>query len=84
MRVMPGLEFGTWFCLMFPRGTPAPIIAAMNRTVNEILEDPDARTRLVATGLDIFGGAPGRVSEHLASELRRHAELVRLSGARMD
>lgn len=81
---MPGLEFGTWFCLMFPKGTPAPIIATMNRVVNEILEEPEARGRLSATGLDIFGGPPGRVSEHLAAELRRHAELVRLSGARMD
>ncbi|MBC7432063.1 MAG: tripartite tricarboxylate transporter substrate binding protein [Rubritepida sp.] len=81
---MPGLEFGTWFCLMFPRGTPAAIIATMNRTVNEILEDPESRARLVATGLDIFGGTPQRVTEHLTAELRRHAELVRLSGARME
>ena len=81
---MPGLEFGTWFCLMFPRGTPAPIIATMNRTVNEILENPESRARLVATGLDIFGGPPERVTEHLTAELRRHAELVRASGARME
>ena len=80
---MPGLEFGTWFCLMFPKGTPAPIVAAMNRVVNEILEDPEARARLVATGLDIFGGPTGRVTEHLTAELRRHAELVRVSGARI-
>ena len=81
---MPGLEFGTWFCLMFPRGTPAPIVARMNGVVNEILEDPEARTRLMATGLDIFGGPPARVSQHLAAELPRHAALVRQSGARMD
>jgi tripartite-type tricarboxylate transporter receptor subunit TctC len=81
---MPGLEFGTWFCLMFPRGTPAAIVVSMNRTLNEILEEPEARARLVATGLDIFGGAPSRVSEHLAAELGRHAALVRQSGARMD
>lgn len=80
---MPGLEFGTWFCLMFPKGTPAPIVTAMNRVVNEILENPEARARLVATGLDVFGGTPERVTEHLTAELRRHAELVRLSGARM-
>ncbi len=80
---MPGLEFGTWFCLMFPKGTPAPIISAMNRVVNEILAEPEARARLVATGLDIFGGPPERLTEHLTAEMRRHAELVRLSGARI-
>ncbi len=80
---MPGLEFGTWFCLMFPKGTPQPIVTAMNRVVNEILAEPEARARLVATGLDVFGGTPERVTEHLTAELRRHAELVRISGARI-
>ena len=80
---MPGLEFGTWFCLMFPKGTPRAIVTAMNRVVNEILAEPEARARLVATGLDVFGGTPERVTEHLTAELRRHAELVRISGARI-
>ena len=81
---MPGLVFGTWFCLMFPRGTPPAIIATMNRITNEILVDAEARPRLEAQGLEIMGGAPQQVTEHLTAELRRHAELVRFSGARME
>ncbi|RVT98756.1 tripartite tricarboxylate transporter substrate binding protein [Rhodovarius crocodyli] len=81
---MPGLEFGTWFCLMFPRGTPQPIVAAMNRLVNEILADEDAKTRLAAQGLDILGGPPQRLTEFLTAEIRRHGELVRASGASMN
>lgn len=81
---MPGLEFGTWFCLMFPRGTPQPIVQAMNRLVNEILRDPDAQQRLAAQGLDILGGTPQRLTEFLTSEIRRHGDLVRASGASMN
>ncbi|WP_160121202.1 Bug family tripartite tricarboxylate transporter substrate binding protein [Rhodovarius lipocyclicus] len=81
---MPGLEFGTWFCLMFPRGTPQPIVQAMNRLVNEILQDRDAQQRLAAQGLDILGGTPQRLTEFLTSEIRRHGELVRASGASMN
>jgi tripartite-type tricarboxylate transporter receptor subunit TctC len=81
---MPGLVFGTWFCLMFPRGTPASIIATMNRITNEILVDAEARPRLEAQGLEIMGGTPQRVTDQLTAELRRHAELVRFSGARME
>ena len=81
---MPGLEFGSWFCLMAPRGTPAPIRAAMNRLVNEIMTEPDSRARLEAQGLDILGGAPERLTALLTSELRRHADLVRFSGASID
>ncbi|MBS7809670.1 Bug family tripartite tricarboxylate transporter substrate binding protein [Roseococcus pinisoli] len=77
---MPGLEFGSWFCLMLPRRTPAPIAQALNALVNEILQDPEGRQRLEAQGLDIIGGEPGRLSALLESELQRHAALVRFAG----
>jgi len=81
---MPGLEFGSWFCLMLPKGTPAPIQQALNALVNEILTEPESRARFAAQGLDIIGGAPDRLSTLLASEIRRHAELVRVSGTRLE
>ncbi|WP_424814067.1 Bug family tripartite tricarboxylate transporter substrate binding protein [Roseococcus sp. YIM B11640] len=77
---MPGLEFGSWFCLMLPKGTPAPITQALNGLVNEILAEPESRARFEAQGLDIIGGGPERLTALLDSELRRHAELVRFSG----
>lgn len=77
---MPGLEFGSWFCLMYPKGTPAPIVQALNGLVNEILQDPEGRQRLEAQGLDIIGGGPERLTALLDSELQRHAALVRFAG----
>ena len=81
---MPGLEFGSWFCLMLPRATPAPIVQVLNAIVNEILEDPESRARFVAQGLDIIGGPPERLSNLLASEIPRHAALVQASGTRLE
>ena len=81
---MAGLEFGSWFCLMAPRGTPAPIRGAMNRLVNEVLAEAESRAKLEAQGLDIIGGAPERLTTLLTSELQRHRELVRFSGASID
>jgi tripartite-type tricarboxylate transporter receptor subunit TctC len=81
---MPQLVFGTWFCVMAPRNTPAPIVQAMNRLLNAILEAPESRERLLAQGLDLIGGGPERLSALLASELRTHAELVRFAGLRVE
>ncbi|MCS6890429.1 MAG: tripartite tricarboxylate transporter substrate binding protein [Rhodovarius sp.] len=81
---MPGLVFGTWFCLMLPRGTPAAIRDALNRLVNEVLAEPEARARLEAQGLDILGGTPDRLAQHLRAEIAAHAELVRFAGIRLD
>ena len=77
---MPGLEFGSWFCLMYPKGTPQPIVQALNAVANEVLQDPEGRQRLQAQGLDIIGGEPERLTALLASELERHAALVRFAG----
>lgn len=81
---MPGLEFGSWFAVLAPRGTPAPIRAAMNRLLNEILAQPESRARVEAQGLDIIGGEPERLTALLEAELVRHAELVRFAGVRLD
>jgi tripartite-type tricarboxylate transporter receptor subunit TctC len=81
---MPGLVFGTWFGLLAPKGTPAPIIARMNREVNAILADEGARGRLVQAGLAVGGGTPEQFAAFLDSEIRSHAELVRAAGVRID
>jgi tripartite-type tricarboxylate transporter receptor subunit TctC len=81
---MPGLTFGTWFGILAPKGTPQPIIAEVNRVANEVIADPVGKERLEAAGLELYGGPPSRLAEHLASELTRHAEIVRVSGARIE
>jgi tripartite-type tricarboxylate transporter receptor subunit TctC len=82
---MPGLAFGTWFCLMLPRGADPALIARLNALANEILADPEARQRLEAAGMALDGGGtPERLTEYLREEIARHAELVRISGTRIN
>lgn len=81
---LAGLTFGTWFMVMAPKGTPAAIIDRMNALVNEVLADPEARQRLEAAGLVLLGGTRARAAEFLGVEIRRHAEIVRISGARVE
>ena len=82
---MPGLAFGTWFCLMLPKGAEPALVARLNTLANEVLADPVARQRLEAAGMAFDGGGtPERLAAYLAEELVRHAELVRISGARVN
>jgi tripartite-type tricarboxylate transporter receptor subunit TctC len=53
-----GAESVTWFGLSVPAGTPAAVIATLNRACNAILETPDVRTRLAALGVTPVGGTP--------------------------
>lgn len=82
---MPGLTFGTWFCLMLPHGADPALVARLNTVANEVLADPVARQRLQAAGMALDGGGtPERLATLLREELVRHAELVRISGARVN
>jgi len=82
---MPGLTFGTWFCLMLPRGADPALVTRLNALSNEILSDPEARRRLEAAGLALDGGGtPERLAQYLREEIATHAELVRISGARVN
>ena len=44
--VLPGYDVTTWYGLFAPRGTPAPIIAKLNKVLNESLADDTVRKRL--------------------------------------
>lgn len=81
---MPGLVFGTWFAILAPRGTDPGVLARMNALSNEVLADPEARKRLETAGLEVLGGTPEALAQHLRAEIAAHAELVRRSGVRID
>src|SRR5438045_403862 len=48
----PGFEAGSWVGLFAPRGTPADVIAMLNRGVNDMLADRVIESRLVEEGAD--------------------------------
>jgi tripartite-type tricarboxylate transporter receptor subunit TctC len=82
---MPGLVFGTWFCLMLPRGADPALVSRLNALANEILADREARARLEQAGMALDGGGtPERLAEFLRAEIASHAELVRISGAKVN
>src|SRR5258705_9325716 len=60
---MPELEVETWYAMFAPAGTPAPIVAKVNREMNELLEEADVKDVIAKQGLVPEGGAPGALGE---------------------
>ena len=69
---LPGFRSITWFALAAPPGTPAPLVAKINRDTVEVLKDPQVSERLHQ--------ASARSGRHDAGGngaiLRRRAETV--------
>lgn len=65
-----------WFGYMAPRGTPAHVVARLNRMLNEANADPAVQTRLRDLGARPEGGPPERFAAHVRSEIARWREVV--------
>lgn len=75
----PGFEAGSWFGFFAPKGTPQPVIALLNRTVNEVL--PLLESQLVREGADPVGGTPEQFGRFTENEYKKWKAIVQASGA---
>jgi tripartite-type tricarboxylate transporter receptor subunit TctC len=57
----------TWFGLVVPAGTPAPVVQRLNRATNQALQQPALRARLAQLGVTPLGGTPIHL-EHLVAQ----------------
>jgi tripartite-type tricarboxylate transporter receptor subunit TctC len=70
---LPALSLTSWAGLAAPAGTPAPIIAALNREVNAALRSEEARALVTRMGIATVGGS----AEDMAARIAREAPLYR-------
>lgn len=75
----PGFSAGSWFGFFAPKGTPEPVIALLNQTVNEIL--PSLEEQMVREGADPVGGTPAQFGQFTQKEYEKWKVIVRESGA---
>ena len=62
---------------MAPRGTPAPVIARLNRSVVEALATPGVQQRLSAAGVDGEASTPEALAAFLDAEREKWGRVVR-------
>ena len=72
----PELVSSTWFALMAPKGTPTDIVQRLNTAVNEILQEPLVKQRLLSLGAQTLGGPPHAVDQRLAHDLTKWKKVV--------
>jgi tripartite-type tricarboxylate transporter receptor subunit TctC len=71
-----------WAGLMAPPRTPAPIVAKLNATVQEILQSAEAKTNLARLNVLLRPGSTQDFAAVIARDVPRWSEMARESGAR--
>ena len=69
--LLPGYDVTTWYGVFVPHGTPKPIIAKLNTTLNAIVAEPDVRDRLTKAGVIVKSGSPEEFGKLMETELDR-------------
>ena len=78
------LEIETWYGVLAPGATPAPIVARLNADFNAVLQQPDIREPLARQGMDPAGGPPDRFGGLVRSELARWSRVVAAAKIKLD
>ena len=83
-EILPGYEVRLWNGLLAPAATPRPVIERIAYETNEVLRTPQMREKLAQQGSAPAGGTPEEFGNFIRAELPKWAELVRISGARIE
>jgi tripartite-type tricarboxylate transporter receptor subunit TctC len=81
---IPGVYAGAWYGVMAPAGTPREIVERLNRDLNAVLAAPEMKKRMIEFGAEIGGGSTESFGQFMASEVKRYAEVVKVSGAKVE
>jgi tripartite-type tricarboxylate transporter receptor subunit TctC len=81
---LPDLEVETWYAIFAPAGTPAAIVARLNRDVNELLKEADVRGVLAKQGLEPAGGTPEALGARVERDLASWTRVVKAAGIKAD
>ncbi|HEY8359250.1 MAG TPA: tripartite tricarboxylate transporter substrate binding protein [Ramlibacter sp.] len=77
-------EATAWVAIMAPKGTPPEVVRALHKALSEVWLDADVKASVAAIGGEAVLGTPEQLQAKLASELKRWALAVKVSGAKVD
>jgi tripartite-type tricarboxylate transporter receptor subunit TctC len=78
--VAPNYDVTTWYGLYGPKGMPKPVLAKLNKVLNEILEEPETKSRLTKTGVIVKGSTPEAWAEFVAAEYKKWSAVREKAG----
>ena len=78
-----GFEASSWFGLVVPARTPAPIVERLAAETAKALQDPEMRARFDQLGARLVGNSPAQFSQLVARERAAWGEVIRSAGIKL-
>ncbi|HUQ25701.1 MAG TPA: tripartite tricarboxylate transporter substrate binding protein [Burkholderiales bacterium] len=81
---LPGFDIGSWFGLLAPAGTPAPIVSRLNAETVKVLGRSDVQATLGAQGLELAPGSPEQFAAHIKSEIAKFSRIAKAANIKAE
>ncbi len=70
----------SWYGFIAPHGTPAAVIAKLNRSITDAIADPSVKERLTKAGVVVRGSSPGAFGSYIKVEFVRWNQVREAAG----
>lgn len=77
---MPGFRAAISYGIYVRSGTPAAVVATLNRNVQSVLDDPGYRKQMGALGFELTGGTPQQLTAYVQTERKKWIPIIRKLG----
>lgn len=83
-ETVPGYDASFWYGVFAPAGTASEIVTRINADVVKLLALPEVRERIEALGVVPVGNTLAQFSAQARSDMAKWAQIVKVSGAKID
>ena len=83
-ETVPGYEASALFGMGAPKKTPPEIIAKLNAAVNEVLQEPAIKARLIDLGGEPLVGPPEAFGKMIVAETEKWEKVVKAANLKVD
>ncbi len=77
---LPDYSFETWFMVFAPAGTPQPVLEKLNATLNDTLNSPALKERMVREAYDPAPSSLAEAQQLLEGDMKKWSEVITAAG----
>lgn len=81
---MPGVEMENWYGIYVPAGTPADIIAKLNKAVHAALAVESVKQKLIDGGASVIPSTPEGLAKAQADDTKRYGDIIKAKSIKVE
>jgi tripartite-type tricarboxylate transporter receptor subunit TctC len=77
-------EADQWYGVVAPAGTPAPVVAKLNKQINDLLAAPEIAAKLGSEGAEPTPNPPEVFAKLIETEIARWRTVIQAGGVKVE